>query len=85
MPRFLCKRPLLEQGQEVLLRKAVMIRAGGAVIVIEGDVQSGEGLLHFLVVPVHNGPGRGALLPGAQRDGRPMLIRTADPDDILLA
>ena len=35
----------------------MVLCTGGAVVVVKGDVQSAKRLLHFFVIPVHNGPG----------------------------
>ena len=85
LPGLLGKGALFQQRQEVFLCKRMVIGARRPVVVVKRDVQPSERILHFFVVPVNNGPGRRALLPGAQGDGRPVLIGAANPDDIALS
>ena len=50
---------------------------------VEADVQPREGLLHFLVVQIHNFPGCGALFFCTKRDGRTVFIAPTNPEHVL--
>ena len=81
--RFHLKPTLFHQGQEELLGDLMVLGGRGAAVVVEADVQPGEGLLHLFVVQIHNLPGRGALFFCTKRDRRTVFIAPTNPKHVL--
>ena len=77
------KPAFLHQGQKELLGDLMVLGRGGAAVVVEADVQPGEGLLHLFVVQIHNFPRRGAFFFCTKRDGCTVFIAPTNPKHVL--
>ena len=80
--RFHLKPTLFHEGQEEFLGNLMVLGGRGAAVVVEADVQPGEGLLHLLMVQIHNLPG---VVPSfcTKRDRRTVFIAPTNPKHVL--